>query len=151
MPTDRLIRYGFSRRYAPPVNDIQSARQPRPVLWIAAVGVLLAVLAVGYLLIRGGGPHTVTFEVTSSGEKISSVAYGSGDTQLGKDVGAAAAAPWSRTVELTDTSGNLWVKVLSPAGGAITCTIWVDARVVTESTALSGTTCEIPFDDALDR
>ena len=146
-----MIRYGFSRRYAAPVNDIQSARRPRPVLWIAAAAGLLAVLAVGYVLIRGGGPHTVTFEVSSSGEKISSVIYGSGDTQLGKDVGAAAAAPWSKSVQLTDTSGELWLKVLSPAGGAITCTIWVDAKVVVESTTLSGATCEIPFDDALDR
>ena len=146
-----MIRYGFSRRYAPPVNDIQSARRPRPVLWIAAAAGLLAVLAVGYVLIRGGGPHTVTFEVSSSGEKISSVIYGSGDTQLGKDVGAAAAAPWSKSVQLTDTSGELWLKVLSPAGGAITCTIWVAAKVVVESTTLSGATCEIPFDDALDR
>jgi hypothetical protein len=132
------------------VNDIESARRPRPVRRIAAVAGVLAVLAVGYVLIRGGGPHTVTFEVASSGEKISSVTYGSGSAQLGKDVGAAAAAPWSKTAELTDTSGKLWLHVLSPAGGAITCTIWVDAKVVVESTTLSGAICEIPFDDALD-
>ena len=96
------------------------------------------------------GPHTVTFEVASSGEKISSITYGAGDVQLGKDVGAAAAAPWSKSYEVTDTSGKLWLHVLSPAGGAITCTIWVDAEVVMETTALSGASCEIPFDDALD-
>jgi hypothetical protein len=132
------------------VNDIQSARRPRPALWIAVVVVILIAAAAVFVLARGGGPHTVTFEVTSSGEKISSILYGSGEKQLGKDVGAAAAAPWSKSYEISDTSGKLWVHVLSPAGGAITCTIWVDAKVVVESTTLSGATCEIPFDDALD-
>jgi hypothetical protein len=145
-----MIRSGRAHRYAPPVNDIQSVRRPRPALWIAVVVVILVAAAAVFVLARGGGPHTVTFEVASSGEKISSIAYGSGEKQLGKDVGAAAAAPWSKSYEITDTSGKLWVHVLSPAGGAITCTIWVDAKVVTESTALSGATCEIPFDDALD-
>lgn len=129
---------------------MMSARRPRPALWIAAVVAVLAAAAVGYVLARGGGPYQVTFEVTSSGEKISSITYGSGEQQFGKDVGAAAAAPWSKSREVTDTSGDLWLRVLSPAGGAITCTIWVDAKVVVESTTLSGATCEIPFDDALD-
>lgn len=137
-------------RYAAPVNDIQAARRPRPVRWVAAAVVVAAVLAGGYALLSGGGPHAVTYEVTSSGEKVSSIIYGSGDAQFGKDVGNAAAAPWTRSVEVTDTSGRLWLHVLAPAGGAITCTIWVDNRVVTEATALSGVTCEIPFDEALD-
>jgi hypothetical protein len=132
------------------VNDIQSARRPRPARWFAVVVVILVVAAAVFVLARGGGPHTVTFEVSSSGEKVSSITYGAGAKQLGKDVGAAAAAPWSKSHEVTDTSGDLWLHVLSPAGGAITCTIWVDQRVVMESTALSGATCEIPFDDALD-
>ncbi|MFB9358424.1 hypothetical protein [Actinoplanes nipponensis] len=132
------------------MNDIETARRPRPALWIAVAVVLLIVAAGGYIVLRGGGPHQVTFEVTSSGEKISSITYGAGPGQLGKDVGAAAAAPWSKSYELTDTSGKLWLHVLSPAGGAITCTIWVDAKVVVEATTLSGATCEIPFDDALD-
>jgi hypothetical protein len=132
------------------VNDIQSARRPRPALWIATVVGLLALASVGYLLIRDGGPYRVTFEVASSGEKVSSIIYGAGEHQFGKHVGTAAAVPWSRSHEVTDTSGNLWLRVLSPAGGAITCTIWVDAKVVVESTTLSGATCEIPFDDALD-
>ena len=133
------------------MNDIVSARRSRPALWIAVVAGVLAVVAVGYALLRDSGPHRVTFEVTSSGEKVSSVIYGSGEQQLGRDIGAAAAAPWSKSYELTDTSGDLWLHVLSPAGGAITCTIWVDAKVVVESTTLSGAKCEIPFDDALDR
>ncbi|RSM50480.1 hypothetical protein DMB66_43590 [Actinoplanes sp. ATCC 53533] len=133
------------------MKDIQSARRPRPAQWIALVaGVLVAATAV-FVLLRGGGPHKVTFEVTSSGEKISSITYGSGTRQLGKDVGAAAAAPWSRSHELTDTAGELWLHVLSPAGGAITCTIWLDQKVVMEATTLSGATCEIPFEDALDQ
>ena len=144
-----MIRRRRRRRYAPPVNDIQSARRPHPALWVALV-IVIAVATAVFVLVRGGGPHTVTFEVASSGEKISSITYGAGDVQLGKDVGAAAAAPWSKSYEATDTSGKLWVHVLSPAGGAITCTIWVDAKVVMESTALSGASCEIPFDDALD-
>ncbi len=133
------------------MNDIESARRPRPALWIGAVAGLLVVLAVGYVLLREGGPHTVTFEVASSGEKVSSIIYGAGATQLGKDVGNAAAVPWSKAYEVTDTSGKLWLRVQSPAGGAITCTIWVDAKIVVENTTMSGATCEIPFDDALDR
>jgi hypothetical protein len=133
------------------VTDIQSARRPRPALWFAVVAVIVVAAVAVFVLVRGGGPHTVTFEVTSSGEKISTITYGTGERQLGKDVGAAAAAPWSKSYEVTDTSGKLWVHVLSPAGGAITCTIWVDAKVVMETTALSGATCEIPFDDALDQ
>jgi hypothetical protein len=133
------------------VNDIQSARRPRPALWFAVVGVIVVAAVTVFVLVRGGGPHTVTFEVASSGEKISTITYGTGEQQLGKDVGAAAAAPWSKSYEVTDTSGKLWLHVLSPAGGAITCTIWVDAKVVVESTTLSGATCEIPFDDALDQ
>jgi len=132
------------------VNDIQSARRPHPARWFAVVAVILIVVAAVFVLARGGGPYTVTFEVSSSGEKVSSIAYGAGEKQLGKDVGAAAAAPWSKSHEVTDTSGKLWLHVLSPAGGAITCTIWVDQRVVLELTGLSGATCEIPFDDALD-
>jgi len=133
------------------VNHVQPARRPRPALWVALVaGVLVAATAM-FVLLHDSGPHTVTFEVASSGEKISSIAYGSGTRQLGKDVGAAAAAPWSRSYELTDTSGKLWLHVLSPAGGAITCTIWLDQKVVMEATAQSGATCEIPFDDALDQ
>ena len=132
------------------MNDIQSARRPRPARWFAVVVVILIVVAAIFVLARGGGPYTITFEVSSSGEKVSSIIYGAGETQLGKDVGAAAAAPWSKSHEVTDTSGELWLHVLSPAGGAITCTIWVDQRVVMESTGLSGATCEIPFDDALD-
>jgi len=145
-----MIRCGRGRRYAPPVNDIETARGPRPALWIAAAAVLLVGAAAGFVLLRDGGPHQVTFEVASSGEKVSSITYGSGEQQLGKDVGNAAATPWSKSHELTDTSGDLWLRVLSPAGGAITCTIWVDAKVVVEATTLSGATCEIPFDDALD-
>jgi hypothetical protein len=133
------------------VNDIQSARRPRPALWFAVVGAILVAAVAVFVLVHGGGPHTVTFEVSSSGEKVSSIIYGTGDEQLGKDVGAAAAMPWSKSYEVTDTSGRLWLHVLSPAGGAITCTIWVDEKVVQEATALSGATCEIPFDDALDR
>jgi hypothetical protein len=133
------------------VNDTQSIRRPRPALWFAVVAVILVAAVAVFVLARGGGPHTVTFEVASSGEKVSSIAYGTGDQQLGKDVGTAAAAPWSKSYEVTDTSGKLWVHVLSPAGGAITCTIWVDRKVVMESTGLSGATCEIPFDDALDQ
>jgi len=144
-----MIRRGRARRYAPPVNDTRSGRRSRSALWVAAVVIIVTATAL-FVLFRGGGPHTVTFEVASSGEKISSITYGAGDVQLGKDVGAAAAAPWSKSYEVTDTSGKLWLHVLSPAGGAITCTIWVDAEVVMETTALSGASCEIPFDDALD-
>jgi hypothetical protein len=133
------------------VKDIQSARRPRPAQWIALVAGVLVVATAVFVLLRGGGPHQVTFEVTSSGEKISSITYGSGTRQLGRDVGAAAAAPWSKSHELTDTSGKLWLHVLSPAGGAITCTIWLDQKVVMEDTALSGAKCEIRFDDALDQ
>ena len=144
-----MIRRGRARRYAPPVNDTRSGRRSRSALWVAAVVIIVTATAL-FVLVRGGGPHTVAFEVASSGEKISSITYGAGDVQLGKDVGAAAAAPWSKSYEVTDTSGKLWLHVLSPAGGAITCTIWVDAEVVMETTALSGASCEIPFDDALD-
>lgn len=145
-----MIRAGRERRYAPPVNDIQSARRPRPALWVAVVVVILLAATAVFVLVRGGGPYTVRFEVSSSGEKVSSIAYGAGEKQLGKDVGTAAAAPWAKAYEVTDTSGDLWLHVLSPAGGAITCTIWLDDKVVIESTALSGVNCDIPFDDALD-
>ncbi|AGZ41728.1 hypothetical protein [Actinoplanes friuliensis] len=135
------------------MNDIDAARRPRTVLWIgaAAAAALVLVVAAGVLLLTRGGPHNVTFEIASSGEKVSSIIYGSGDKQLGKDVGAAAAAPWSKSYEISDTSGKLWLHALSPAGGAITCTIWVDNKVVMEATALSGAVCEIPFGDALDQ
>jgi hypothetical protein len=145
-----MIRGSRERRYAPPVNDIQSALRPRPALWIAVVAVILIAATAVFVLVRGGGPHTVRFEVSSSGEKVSSITYGAGEKQLGKDVGTAAAAPWAKAYEVTDTSGKLWLHVLSPAGGAITCTIWLDDKVVMESTALSGVNCDIPFDDALD-
>jgi len=144
-----MIRLTRTRRYAPPVNAMESARRSRPALWVAAVVIIAAATAL-VVLFRGGGSHTVTFEVASSGEKISSITYGAGDVQLGKDVGAAAAAPWSRSYKVTDTSGKLWLHVLSPAGGAITCTIWMDAEVVVENTGQSGASCEIPFDEALD-
>jgi hypothetical protein len=145
-----MIRKGRGRRYAPPVNDIQSTRRRQPARWFAVAGVIVVAAVAVFVLARGGGPYKITFEVASSGEKISSITYGTGEKQLGKDVGTAAAAPWSKSYEVTDTSGELWLHVLSPAGGAITCTIWVDERVVMEATALSGATCEIPFDDALD-
>jgi len=132
------------------VKDTQSARRPRPAPWIALVAGVLVAATAAWVLLRGGGPYAVTFEVTSSGEKISSITYGSGTRQLGKDVGNAAAAPWSRSHELSDTSGKLWLHVLSPAGGAITCTILLDQKIVMQATAQSGATCEIPFDDALD-
>ncbi|MET8148482.1 hypothetical protein ACIBSW_37585 [Actinoplanes sp. NPDC049668] len=134
------------------MNEIESARRPRPALWTAlTVAAVLAVAAIVFVLTTGGGPHKVTFEVASSGEKVSSIIYGSGDKQLGKDVGNAAATPWSKSADISDTSGDLWLRALSPAGGAITCTIWVDDRVVVESTTLSGANCVIPFDEALDR
>jgi hypothetical protein len=145
-----MIRDRRQRRYAPPVNDIQSARRPRPALWVAVVVTILLAATAVFVLVRGSGAHTIRFEVSSSGEKVSSITYGAGEDQLGKDVGNAAAAPWAKAYEVTDTSGNLWLHVLSPAGGAITCTIWVDDRVVMEATALSGVNCDIPFDDALD-
>lgn len=145
-----MTRSGPDRRYAPPVNDIESARRHRPALWIVVVAGALVAAAAMYALLRDGGPYTVTFEVVSSGEKISSITYGAGPRQLGKDVGAAAAAPWSKSHEVSDTSGKLWLHVLSPAGGAITCTIWVEEKAVMAATAQSGATCEIPFDDALD-
>ncbi|MEU7906562.1 hypothetical protein [Actinoplanes sp. NPDC049118] len=134
------------------MSEIESARRPRTAVWIAtAVAVVLAVAAVVYVLMAGGDPHKVTFEIASSGEKVSSITYGAGEKQLGKDVGNAAATPWSKSADLTDDSGDLWLRALSPAGGAITCTIWVDDRVVIEATTLSGADCVIPFDDALDR
>jgi hypothetical protein len=133
------------------VSEIESPRRPRTTLWIvSAAGAVLAVGAVAFLLTSDGDPHEVTFELSSSGEKVSSIIYGSGEKQLGKDVGTAATTPWSKSVSLTDTSGDLWVRALSPAGGAITCTIWVDDRVVAESTGLSGVNCKISFDEALD-
>ncbi|MEU4218098.1 MmpS family transport accessory protein [Actinoplanes sp. NPDC026623] len=134
------------------MNEIESARRPRTALWIAtAASAVLVTAAVVFLLVRDGGPHKVSFEVTSSGEKVSSITYGSGDRQLGRDIGTAATTPWSKSHKLTDTSGDLWLRANSPAGGAITCTIWVDDKVAAESTGLSGTECTIAFDDALDK
>jgi hypothetical protein len=132
------------------VTEIDSTARSRRTLWIGVAGAaVIAAAATTYLLVSDGGSHTVKFEVSSSGEKVSSIVYGAGGSQLGKDVGTAATVPWTKSAELTDTSGNLWLHALAPAGGAITCTIWVDNRVVTESTGLSGVKCEIPFDEAL--
>jgi hypothetical protein len=128
---------------------MQRARRSRRLPWIITAVVAVVAAAGVYLVATGGGTHSVSFEVDSSGEKVSSVTYGIGEKQLGKDVGEAAAAPWSKTYETSDTDGKLWLHVLAPAGGAITCTIRVDGKLAVEATTPLGAVCEIPFDDAL--
>lgn len=131
------------------MNDIQRVRRPGRLPWlITAVVVVVAAVAV-FLVATRGGTHSISFEVDSSGEKVSSVTYGVGDKQLGKDVGAAAAAPWSKTYETAETDGKIWLRVLAPAGGAITCTIRVDGKLAVEATTPLGAVCEIPFGDAV--
>ncbi|MET0496323.1 MAG: hypothetical protein ABW000_24615 [Actinoplanes sp.] len=130
------------------MNDIQRVRRSHAMPWlITAVVAVVAVVAV-YLIATRSRTHSISFEVDSSGEKVSSVTYGVGDKQLGKDVGEAAAAPWSKTYDTSDTDGKIWLHVLAPAGGAITCTIRVDGELAVEATTPLGAVCEIPFDDA---